>query len=110
MTLKTSFDRLLQEYGFDSDLTRPVPGGSDITVTVRVMRRYAEEQPLVHEISQDSAWFAVRRQELDDAAFPLPLKKGDTILDDGVYFTIYVAEPMRDGPNVIGYRCRTIGD
>lgn len=110
MTLKSSFDNLLQSYGFDTTLERPVFSGPNLSVTVRVMRRYAEEEKLIHEVSQDTTWFMVRRDELDDASFPVPLKKGDRILDDGAWYTTYVVEPVRDGPNVIGYKCRTIGD
>lgn len=107
--LRTSFESLLQRYGFNAQLLRHVGTGAKVSVTVRVMRRYAEEQTLWQEVSQDSTWFAVRRRELEEADFDLPIKKGDQLLDDGVYYTVYVAEPMRDGPNVIGYRCRTIG-
>ena len=109
-TLRLTFEGLLAKYGFNAKLLRQTSPGVRISITVKVMRRYAQEQSLIHEVSQDSTWFAVRRKELEEADFDLPIKKGDQILDDGAYFTVYVAEPMRDGPNVIGYRCRTIGD
>lgn len=91
-------------------MIRLVNGSPNITVEVVVRRRYAEEQSLVHEVSQNTAWYHMRKQELDQADFPSPPRKGDRILDDGVYYTVYVAEPLRDGPNVIGYRLRCIGD
>lgn len=108
--LARTFDSLMQRYGFDSDLVRLVSSTSEIRVPVRVRRRYAEEQQLTHDISQTTAWFIVRRAELEQAGFPLPIKKGDRLLEDGVYYTAYVVEPLMDGPNVIGYRVRCIGD
>lgn len=108
--LQTSFKSLMRLYGFPVDVTRLVPGGADITVTINTRRRYIEEEKLVHEVSQNTTWFWFDIDDLTLAGFPTPMRKGDRVLDDGEYFTLYVSEKMMDGPNVIGYRVRAIGD
>lgn len=108
--LTTSFNSLMDRYGFETNLRRIVSSDVDIQLLVRVARRYAEEDPLVHDVSQSTTTFHVRIRELQDAGFPLPIKKGDRIMDDEVWYTIFVVEPLRDGQTVIGYRVRASGD
>lgn len=108
--LERSFNGLMDRYGFDTELVRLVSATSEIRVSCKMRRRYAEEEKLLHDISQTTAWFIIRRTELEQAQFPLPVKKGDRVLEDGVYYTVFVTEPVMDGPNVIGYKVRTIGD
>lgn len=108
--LATTFNTLLEKHGFRTNLIRLVNGSPDLRVEVLVMRRFADEQKLIHETSQNRAWYTIRKKELDQAVFPGPPRKGDRILDDGVYYTIYSSEPLRDGPNVIGYKTKATGD
>lgn len=108
--LSKTYRNLLERYGFEAELVRPSTTGSkELRVRLLARRRFGEEDVLIHDVSQDSTWFHIGITELNEAGFPLPVKKGDRLFEDGAYYTCYVAEPVRDGPNIIGYRMRTIG-
>lgn len=106
--LANSFSRLIRRYGFGVDVVRIV-NGTDVVVKVLAMRRYAEEEKLMHEISQDTVWFKLRTTELEEAGFPLPLKKGDRIKQDNVYYTAFVTRPLYDQDGIFGYEVRCDG-
>ena len=109
-SIANSFRSLMTRYGFWTDIHRVLSDGGDIRVRVRVMRRYADQDPLIHEVDQVTTWYRVRIDELKSAGFPLPVRNGDRILEDGIYYTCFIAEPLRDGPNIIGYLMRCQGD
>ena len=102
-TIKNIFAR----HGMPASLIRV--GSPDIVVVCTTMQRYAEEKPVEHEISQQDTRFTLRWEELNATVFPLPPRKGDRLLKDGMYYTIKVVRPLETHGEIIGYEVRTIG-
>ena len=103
---KVRFDHMMTRAGRDATLQRVNPPE---TVTVRLMSRRAEEESLIHEVSQQKKWFTLSKQSLDDEGFSVPPRKGDRIKDRSNWHTIAVVDEINDGPNVIGYTARCLG-
>lgn len=106
---RNTFATIFTRHGMPATIIRLVPGGADINVPVKIVRRYAEEEPLDHEMSQDEARFTVQWTELNAAGFPLPIRKNDRVLKDGEYFTIRLVRPLEFQGELCGYEMRCIG-
>ena len=82
---------------------------TNIEVSIKILRRYAEESKLEHEISQQDTRFTLEWQQLNDTGFPLPPKKNDRLLHGGEYFTINLVRPLESHGEIVGYEVRTVG-
>lgn len=104
---RVSYARMFARHGMPATLIRL--GSPNIEKAVHVLRRYAEEEPVAHEVSQYDTRFTLRHEEVEATGFPLPIKKGDRLLKDGEYFTIRLSRPLESHGEVIGYEVRSIG-
>lgn len=104
---RTSFARMFARHGMPATLIRL--GTPDVTISTKVLRRYAEEEPVAHEVSQQEARFTLEYADLVAKSFPVPVKKGDRILKDGDYFTLRLVRPLESHGEIIGYEVRSIG-
>lgn len=104
---RDTWAKLIERHGISVSLIRL--GSPDITVSVKMMRQYAAEDPLVHEVSQQGARFVVEYEKLDDASFPVPPIKNDRILSLGKYYTISLVEPKMAYGELVGYKLTCAG-
>ena len=102
------WEHLIARHGRAAQLIR-LGTSADTTVEVTVMRRYAEESKLEHEISQQDAWFIVQYTELVAESFPVPPAKNDRVKIDGDYFTVNLCEPKSSHGEMVGYQLRCTG-
>lgn len=104
---RSAWATLIQRHGRDHELIRL--GTPDTSVTVKMMRRFAEEDKLEHEVSQQDAWFVVEYTELVDAGFSVPPRKNDRVKVDNQYFTVQLCEPKATHGELVGYQLRCLG-
>ena len=90
-----------------ADLVR-VADPTNITVPIVVMRRYAEEKKLEHEVSQQDAWFILQFVTLEGTAITTP-RKNDRVLKDGEYYTINMVNPKESHGELVGWELRCTG-
>lgn len=105
---RNTWGRLIARHGRDTELIR-LGDPSDTTVTVKMMRRYAEEDKLEHEVSQQDAWYVVQYTDLVEAGYPIPPIKNDRVKIDGEYFTVFLVEPKSSHGEMVGYQLRCTG-
>lgn len=104
---RDTWAKLIQRHGRSANLIRL--GSPDVSVSVKMMRRYAEEDKLEHEISQQDAWFVVEYTELVATGFSVPPQKNDRVQIDGQYFTVNLCEPKATHGELVGYQLRCTG-
>lgn len=104
---RATWAKLIARHGLGAKIIRL--GSPDIEVTVTVMRRYAEEDKLEHEVSQQDAWFIVEHTKLQAVSFPTPVRKNDRVLFEGKYFTVFLVEPKYSHGELVGYNLRCTG-
>jgi hypothetical protein len=104
---RATYKRLFARHGMPASLVRL--GSPDIVVPMTILRRYAEERPVEHEVSQQDTRFTLEWQQLEDGGFPHPPRKGDRVLKEGVYFTIFLVRPLETHGEIVGYEVRTTG-
>ncbi|MBW1672132.1 MAG: hypothetical protein JRJ45_00550 [Deltaproteobacteria bacterium] len=104
---RITFARSFARHGMPATLIRIGPPALEIPITV--LRRYAEESPVAHEISQQDTRFTLEYADLVSKGFPVPPKKGDRILKTGDYFTISLVRPLETHGELVGYEVRTTG-
>lgn len=104
---RSTWNTLIARHGQTAELIRL--GTPDITVQIKTMRRFAEEDKLEHEISQQDAWFIVEHTKLVAVGFPIPPKKNDRIKINGEYFTAFLVEPKVSHGEMVGYQLRCKG-
>lgn len=102
------YARMFARHGMPATLIR-LASPSNIELSITVLRRYAEEEPVMHEISQQETRFTLEYAQLADGSFPVPPKKGDRILKEGEYFTIRLVRPLETHGETVGYEIRCIG-
>ena len=105
---RTSYARMFARHGMPATIIR-LSSPSNIEAEITVLRRYAEEEPVAHEISQQETRFTLEHVQLQTKGFPYPPKKGDRTLKDGEYFTVRLQRPLETHGEVVGYEVRCIG-
>ena len=106
---RDTWKALIARHGINCDLIRVQTGSADVSVTVKMMRQFATEDPLVHEVSQQTAKFVVEHVKLEDAAFPLPPRKSDRVESLGKIYTISLVEPKASHGELVGYKLTCAG-
>ena len=123
MTGRTTWSTLISKHGIVCDLIRldnrtikflaagieQGPTTNDIILSVKMMRRYAEEDKLEHEISQRDARFVVEYTALQSGGYPLPPKKNDRVKSLGQFYTVTLVEPKMSHGELVGYQLRCTG-
>ena len=104
---RTSYARMFARHGMPATLIRL--GTPNVEASVTVLRRYAEEEPVAHEVSQQDTRFTLEHAQLVEESFPVPPRKGDRILKGGDYFTLRLVRPLETHGELVGYEVRTIG-
>lgn len=104
---RLTWQTLIDRHGLESELIRL--GEPNITLSVKMMRRFAEEDGLERELSQQDAWFIVEYAKLEAAAFPLPPKKNDRIRSLNKLYTVFLVEPKISHNEIVGYQMRCKG-
>jgi len=103
---RNTWAKLITRHGLTCNLIRL--GDPDVTVSVLMMRRYAEEDKLQHEVSQQDAWFIVEYVKLQGQAITEPVKN-DRILSLGKLYTIFLVEPKIANNELVGWQMRCTG-
>lgn len=104
---RLTWSKLIAQHGMVCEIVRL--GKPDVTASIKMMRRYTEEDKLEHEISQRDAWFVMEYTKLEAAGFPFPPEKNDRIKSLGRYYTIFVVEPKIAYNEVVGWQVRCTG-
>ena len=105
---RISYARLFARHGVPATLIR-LAEPTNIELAITVLRRYAEEEPMAHEVSQQESRFTLEWAQLNAGAFPMPVLKGDRILQAGEYFTVRLVRPLETHGELTGYEIRCIG-
>ena len=105
---RNTWNRLIARHGRTAELIR-LGDTSDTTVSVKMMRRYAEEDKLEHEISQQDAWFVVSYTDLIATSWSGAPQKNDRVKIDDQYFTVFLVEPKSSHGEMVGYQLRCTG-
>lgn len=109
MTVSSStWEKIINRHGVTVSLIR-LGSPADTTVSVKMMRQYASEDPLVHEVSQQQARFVVEHAKLVAAGFPFPPAKNDRIVSLGKYYTVSLVEPKSAYGELVGYKITCAG-
>lgn len=107
---KASFRRLVQLQGYEITIKR-VDGGTTTEVKVRAAQSMWDQKSGIDEAVQEMTAYNVCYDDLINADFPVPVKRGDRIVDDvdGKIRNIVTAHPLKYHGEVIGYRLETRG-
>lgn len=100
---------LIARHGMNCDLIRVQTGISDLSVTVRMMRQYATEDPLIHEVAQRGANFIVEYDQLVDTGYPWPPQKNDRVKSLGKFYTVDLVEPKASYGELTGWKLSCTG-
>jgi len=107
---RASYSRLFARHGMPAVIGRPTGSAPIVMHDIKVLRRYAEEEPMDHEISQQEVRFTLEWNQLDGLpGYSLPPRKGDRIRKEGEYFTMRLVRPLETHGEIVGYEVRCIG-
>lgn len=110
---RASYARLFARHGRPATIGRIDPANPTDAIVmqpIKVLRRYAEEEPMDHEISQQETRFTLEWNQLTRLVnYDLPPRKGDRILKEGENFTLRLVRPLETHGEIVGYEVRCIG-
>lgn len=101
---RSTWNALISRHGMVCELIRL--GAPDVTLSVKMMRQFATEDPLEHEVSQQTAKFIVEHTKVEVWGTP---KKNDRIRSLGKLYTISLVEPKASHGELVGYKMTCAG-